>query len=103
MVSKEELEAERKAAAEVKEKERETPEWAAGLKQQREAAERRAAVAAEAAKPFARSKCGTRSCTSCLTACTCDTTVWFVLLHVMKHIILVSGWHERAVVQRSVP
>lgn len=60
MVSKAELEAARKAELEAKEKERETPEWAAGLKQQREAAERRAAMAAEASKPFARSKCETR-------------------------------------------
>ena len=56
MVSKAELEAARKAELEAKEKERVTPEWAAGLKQQREAAERRAAMAAEASKPFARSK-----------------------------------------------
>ncbi len=56
-VSREELEAARKAELEKKAKERETPEWAAGLRQQREAADRRAAMAAEAAKPFARSKC----------------------------------------------
>ena len=56
-MSREELEAARKAELEKKAKERETPEWAAGLRQQREAAERRAAMAAEAAKPFARSKC----------------------------------------------
>ena len=56
-VSREELEAARKAELEKKAKERETPEWAAGLRQQRDAAERRAAMAAEAAKPFARSKC----------------------------------------------
>ena len=56
-VSREELEAARKAELEKKAKERETPEWAAGLRQQRDAAERRAAMAAEAAKPFARSRC----------------------------------------------
>jgi len=55
-MSKAELEAVRKAELEAKEKERETPEWASGLKQQREAAERRAAMAADASKPFARSK-----------------------------------------------
>jgi hypothetical protein len=57
IVTRAELEAARKAELERKDKERETPEWAAGLRQQREAAERRAATAAEAAKPFARSKC----------------------------------------------
>ena len=57
-VSREELEAARKAELDKKAKERETPEWAAGLRQQREAADRRAAMTAEAAKPFARSKCG---------------------------------------------
>jgi len=56
-VSRDELEAARKAELEKKAKERKTPEWAAGLRQQRDAAERRAATAAEAAKPFARSKC----------------------------------------------
>lgn len=55
-MSKAELEAVRKAELEAKEKERETPEWASGLKQQREAAERQAAMAADASKPFARSK-----------------------------------------------
>ena len=57
-MSKAELEAVRKAELEAKEKERETPEWASGLKQQREAAERAAAMAADASKPFARFKCG---------------------------------------------
>ena len=56
-MSRAELEAARKAELEKKEKERETPGWAGGLKQQREAAERSAAMAAEAAKPFARTKC----------------------------------------------
>lgn len=57
MVSKAELDAAHAAELAAKAAERETPEWAAGLKQQRQAAERRAATAAEASKPLARSKC----------------------------------------------
>jgi Pre-mRNA-splicing factor of RES complex len=52
-VDLEQLEAERRAAK----PEPEAPEWGVGLKQQREAEDRRREMLAEAAKPFARSRC----------------------------------------------
>lgn len=54
-VSEEELKAAKDA--EKKAKEWVAPEWAGGVKQQREAEARRAEMAAQAAQPFACSRC----------------------------------------------
>lgn len=53
----EEANAARDAAKKKKESKWERPEWGVGLKQQRQAEAQQAEMAAEAARPFARSRC----------------------------------------------